>query len=313
MEFHAYPSLLQGNKTGSFRMFWRTQGLLHSSDSVILPAALLIMAIGSAMYQHMADKYDTTIRNFLVMIILSMLPLAFLEKKLLACVDPLGLLCKFSTKVLMMHACFHILRVLNSLIVDGDTNIFFSKIFFTLAVACILLPTIFGFRFSRSCIWEHRDVWLNVTVACVLAVATELFLAEVMSSPRWKSTWYRTRILRLIFMSASDYTEILTFVPAIWMVCRADQNATVKEVDVTGAQKRALALFAFMIIFYFSEDVLSAYELWGQSKLAAFGHLAHFLLLLDFAAFILAHLYDPDKYAKLMDKFYKLITDHAMV
>lgn len=294
-------------------MLWRTQGLLHSSDSVILPAALLIMAVGSAIYQHMTSKYDTTIRNFLVMIFLSMLPLAFLEKKLLACVDPVGLLYKFSTKVLMMHAGFLILRVLSSLLLDGDTNIFFSKIFGTLAVACILLPTIFGFRVSCTCMWEHRDVWLMAVVACLTAVCTEIFMTDVSYSTMWRSPWYRKRFFQMCFVSASDYTEILSFVPAIWMVCRANKDAIVGEVNVADAQKRVLALFAFMITFYLGEDVQNAYVLRQQSPLAAFGHIAHFLLLLDFAAFILAHLYDPEKYAKLMNTFWSLITDRAMV
>merc|ERR1719210_3107155 len=169
---------------------------------------------------------------------------------------------------------------------------------------------------TRACIWEHRDVWCIAVVALLTAVCTELMEVLLGGYPAtrfWNSTWYRQKYLKLMFVAASDYTEILALVPAVWMVCRADKNSTGNEVDVAGTQKRAIVLFAFMITFYLSEDMYNAYTLGSHFPLAAAGHIAHFLLLLDFAAFILAHLYDPEKYDKLMNKFWSLMSDRSMV
>mmetsp|Transcript_15737 Transcript_15737/g.44935 ORF Transcript_15737/g.44935 Transcript_15737/m.44935 type:complete len:322 (-) Transcript_15737:189-1154(-) len=317
MEFQAYPTPPRGGKAGGLRMLWQTQGKLHGSDSVVLPALLLFAAVGMATYQHMTSQHDKTIRNFLVMIILSMLPLAFLEKRLLACVDPVGLLFKFSPKVLLMQASFLTIRMASSLFVQhGGPGWASARSGATLATACALLPTVFGFRLSRACFWEHRDVWGLAAAALLAAVCTEImevFLKEGLLTLFWRSPWYRTRYYELMLVAASDYTEILAFVPAMWMVCRADTGANVKEVDVAEARRRSLALFVFMLIFYVHEDLYSAYVVMGQSRLASLAHVVHFLLVSDFAAFILAHLYDPDKHDMLMKKLHGLIADRALV
>eukprot|EP00406_Dinophysis_acuminata_P056659 CAMPEP_0179323204 /NCGR_PEP_ID=MMETSP0797-20121207/59589_1 /TAXON_ID=47934 /ORGANISM="Dinophysis acuminata, Strain DAEP01" /LENGTH=76 /DNA_ID=CAMNT_0021035017 /DNA_START=39 /DNA_END=266 /DNA_ORIENTATION=+ len=76
MEFNAYPSPPSAGKTGRFNMLWKAQGLLHSSDSVAIPAALLFAGVGMALYKHVtSEQNDTSIRNFLLMILLSMVPL----------------------------------------------------------------------------------------------------------------------------------------------------------------------------------------------------------------------------------------------
>merc|ERR1719456_596559 len=40
-----------------------------------------------------------------------MVPLVLIEVKILQCSDPVGLLCKFGPKVLLMHVCFLLLRL----------------------------------------------------------------------------------------------------------------------------------------------------------------------------------------------------------
>ena len=56
-------------------------------------------------------------RNFLVQILVSMIPLATLEFKLLMCSDPVGLFSAFSAKVMLMHFSFLALRM-SSLLFD---------------------------------------------------------------------------------------------------------------------------------------------------------------------------------------------------
>eukprot|EP00421_Protoceratium_reticulatum_P020536 CAMPEP_0168392916 /NCGR_PEP_ID=MMETSP0228-20121227/18743_1 /TAXON_ID=133427 /ORGANISM="Protoceratium reticulatum, Strain CCCM 535 (=CCMP 1889)" /LENGTH=141 /DNA_ID=CAMNT_0008406269 /DNA_START=91 /DNA_END=513 /DNA_ORIENTATION=+ len=129
------------------RMLLRVQGLLHRTDSVMLPVALLLCAGTLVVYQHFAtnDSGRNSIKTFLAKILMGMLPLFILEKKVVSCSDPVRLFSRFSTKVLLMHACFLGLRLLTlpfpELMVDSpkfDVSAFVA--------ACILLPAVFRLR-----------------------------------------------------------------------------------------------------------------------------------------------------------------------
>jgi len=85
------------------------------------------------------------------------------------------------------------------------------------------------------------------------------------------------------------------------MACREDCD--VPSTDLATTQRRAVCLFAFLAAFYSVEDVGNAISLRRDCPLASCGHVAHFLLLVDFATFLLAHLCDPDKFAKLRGEF----------
>merc|ERR1719440_785032 len=69
-----------------------------------------------------------------------------------------------------------------------------------------------------------------------------------------------------------------------------------KKCCETGSvQAQASFFFAFLVPFYIMEDVISAFRVGGLEPLAALGHIVHFLVLLDFACFLLSHIYNPDK------------------
>lgn len=310
MEFSAYPKTLKGGKVGGLQALWRAQGILHSSDNVAIPIALLLTAVVLVTYQHVTsnDTDDSTTRNFLLMILLSMAPLAFLERKIWACSDPVGMISKSSTKVLMMHACFLSMRVATGAIFDAQTAAFLLRSTTSLLAACVLLPTVFGLRLSRAQMWYHRDVLCLAALGLFAAVATEYVDAYSRGylAHSWLPQWYASRMALMVCAASSDYIEILSFVPAMWMVCREEKKEIPEESDVADAQKRAFALFAFMVSFYIFEDLLSAYQVASYSPFSAIGHVAHFLLLLDFTGYILAHLCDPEKYERLMGKFLRL-------
>merc|ERR1719492_492130 len=83
--------------------------------------------------------------------------------------------------------------------------------------------------------------------------------------------------------------------------------------QVSVSQKRALCLFAFLLVFYSMEDIHNAISIWGFTKTAAFGHIAHYLLLLDFSGFLLAQLCDPAKLQALQGSFMNWVTDRCGV
>jgi len=294
MEFQAYQAVQ--TRAGP-KSLWRVQGLLHGTDSVLLPCALLSVGAGLVCWQHMTDD-DTgrhSIRNFLAKILVSMLPLAILECKIVSCADPVGLFSRFSVKVLLMHFCFLALRVLCIAFPDVQVGNRFANGGGFIA-ACALLPMVFRFRPTFDCLRQHLDVWTLTGVACAAAVA-EVLLVESFSGD-WPSA---ASVVEDMIITSSDYIEILCFVPAVWMAYREAEGAGqgLSEEAVREGQGRALCLFAFLSCFYLIEDMYNAVCLGRDFPLAAAGHTAHFLLLLDFAMFLLAHLCDPAKFTKL--------------
>mmetsp|Transcript_59397 Transcript_59397/g.176697 ORF Transcript_59397/g.176697 Transcript_59397/m.176697 type:complete len:307 (-) Transcript_59397:110-1030(-) len=296
MEFQAYPEA--GRHRKEQHIFLKVQNVLHSTDSVALPCSLLAVGSFLVMYQHMTDE-DTSrhsIRNFLAKVLVSMVPLAFLERRILQCSDPVGLFAKFSAKVLLMHAFFLGLRL--ACVVLPDVQVGYACCNALAFVgACVMLPLVFGLRISVGSLYEHRDV-------CFLALCTFLLaLLEVslLGKFAFSNKWTRNMFIEDVILTGSDYIEIISFVPAVWMACREDCD--VPSTDLATTQRRAVCLFAFLAAFYSVEDVGNAISLRRDCPLASCGHVAHFLLLVDFATFLLAHLCDPDKFAKLRGEF----------
>jgi len=306
MEFQAYPSAAPAGRK-DVRALLKLQNVLHSTDSVVLPATMLLIASSLVAYQHFmsSDTSRTSTRNFLIKILISMIPLAILELKVPKCADPVGLFSRFSTKVMLMHAGFLLLRFSSILWGVNRINEKFDTVM--LVVACASLPTVFGLRPSFKDLREHRDVFLLITASMLLA-ALEVYTF----SRRFHS---RERLARDIIETSSDYIEIIAFVPAVWMAFRRGGEAKEEQdvAKVSESQKRALCLFAFMVTFYCREDVASALSAWRYNRLASFGHTVHYLLLLDFAGFLLAHLCDPAKLQALKGTFMNWLNDVSAV
>jgi hypothetical protein len=262
---------------------WQTQTALHGKDNnIVLPAMLVVAASGLVVYKHFVDvQGGDPIKHFLALVVIQMLPLVFLQLKILSCPDPVTMLSRFGTKTLLMHTCFLALRVCAWPLLEvglGFCNLL------GLIAACAALY--WGFNFRCSSIRSHMDVCGLWLLAGLGAVCTELL------------DFSRTGILlESTIFATSNYIELLAFVPAVWMV----QQAVKKKDDsyVTGSdhvvQVQATFFFAFLVLYYVMEDVISAIRVGGDAPLAAFGHIVHFLLLLDFACFLLAKIYNPDQ------------------
>jgi len=252
---------------------------------------------------------DYMVRNFLAMIVVSMLPLIFLEKKIFACPEPVSLISRASGKVLLLHACFLAVRVPTHYVDGGLLGKDFLCCLAAFLAACALLPSYFGFRPARAVLLEYGDAGCVAALAFTAAVLTEVATFYSRYYYRW------SQLLLAIVETWALYLELLAFVPAVWMVCRAGKStgAPVREVDVVDTRKRAVVFFVFAIGFYFTEDVLGAFSIARSLPRAAAGHLAHFLLLLDFAGFVLAHLFDPEKLDALMGSFMSVFREACSV
>lgn len=260
---------------------WKAQIALHGqSNNITLPAVLVGAASIMVAYKHFTDVHVDPIKHFLAMIVIQMLPLVFLQMKILQCPDPVGMLSKFGTKVLLMHACFLALRVAAWPLLEVGVG--FCNVI-ALALACIALH--FGFGFHVGSLGEHKDLGGLLLLAAVGALATEFVDFNKQAS-----------LLECTIFTASSYMEILAFVPAVWMVHRSvKKNDDERFAEVDSVQKQAALFFAFLVPFYIMEDLVSAFRVGGIEPLAAVGHIVHFLVVLDFACFLLSHIYNPDK------------------
>jgi hypothetical protein len=221
--------------------------------------------------------------------------------------------------VLLMFASFLGVRVLMSALVTSfRLGLGFFNIV-SLATVCVLLPTVFGFRFSRACFREHKDVFCLVLLAVSAAVLTELidhYLKGLLHLTLSGKGQHLDHAMLFICETSSDYIEILGWMPALWMVCRQDKTSpshNEAEVDIPQAQWKAACFFGFLVVHYFAEDLIGACRVAWDFPVAACGHVAHYLLLLDCAAFFIAHLYDPKKVPKFMGNFMNFIADACSV
>lgn len=259
--------------------FWQTQHLLHGKNSNALPTALLVVAGTLVLYRHMTEEVEgkDVLKTFLALIMVQMLPLVLIEVKITSCPDPMALLSRFGSKVLLMHACFLALRVYRSM--DTLSVLGLAGSFVALFVGFGLRPTLLN-------VYEHRDVWALVALGALTAVVEESI------SVAWSGR--RGNFMSDVLVDMSNYVEILAFMPAVWMMYRHKSAMSAYEDDAVRRWK-ANWFFAFLMGFYFMEDITSLGSLWSVLPLACIGHVAHFLLVLDFSGFMLAHIYSPEK------------------
>jgi len=274
---------------------WRVQVFLHGSgNNITFPGLLVLSASILVVYKHFVEGDgghpggDPT-KQFLALIVIQMLPLVFLQMKILSCPDPIGMLSRFGTKVLLMHACFLALRVGAWHLVEvglGFCNVI------ALVLVCVALR--FGFKFGITSIPSHWDVGCLLLLAGAGAFVTELF------DFHGQQTLLQMGFLECTIATASSYIEILSFVPGVWLVQKSvkkndDEPKSESMAKPESAQTQANFFFAFLVPFYVMEDVISAFRVGSEAPLAAVAHMVHFLVLLDFACFLLSHIYNPDK------------------
>jgi len=259
---------------------WKAQVALHGQgNNAALPALLVAVSSIIVIYKHFTDaEHGDPVKHFLSLIIIQMLPLVFLQMKILACPDPIGMLSRFGTKVLLMHACFLVLRICAWPLLE-ISNGFFNLL--ALVLVCVALH--WGFQFRCASIPSHLDIGCLLLLAGAGAFCTTILDVHAADS-----------FLEHLIFTASSYIEILAFVPGVWMVHKSVKKNDDEHIsEPNNAQTEAAFFFAFLVPFYVMEDLMSAFRL--GADLASVGHIVHFLVLLDFACFLLSHIYNPDK------------------
>mmetsp|Transcript_62088 Transcript_62088/g.139891 ORF Transcript_62088/g.139891 Transcript_62088/m.139891 type:complete len:294 (-) Transcript_62088:116-997(-) len=266
--------------------FWQLQLALRK-NSMLLPGLLLLMSAILVVYEHMtSDRRDY--RTFLMLVLATMVPLAYIDTKISSRADPIGLLCSFGGRVLLMHCCFLVMRFR----LMWYPNVFYLNLINVVGFVASSLAVVVGFVLhSLLGASAVRDVACTVLLVIVVAAATEittwgLHLAK--SLPQ--------SLLLEISGTASEYGEILSFVPAVWIVFRADKkDSSPVQVTPIRAKFAATAFSSFLVGFYFFEDIVAAAMTFREERKAAIAHVLHFLLLSDLATFLLISAWNPHK------------------
>lgn len=283
------------------------QNIVHRSNSLALPVSLLTAASGLVVYRHVMDErpdfafqMPDPLKTFLFLIMLQMVPLVFLEMKVMSCSDPIALLMRFGPKVMLMHISFLVIRI-SSAICASKADRKFENIPLSnaigLVVACFVMWKGFRARLSLRFVLEHSDVFGLTLLACLAACFTSWLASTYDNFFRHHMTLWQghSHNLNEVMVHAVSYTEVCAFVPAVVLLYQRDKYVTSVKVDATNPRKAAALFFGFLITFYLSEDVYGAYQIGRKIPLVAVGHLVHFFLLLDFAGFVLARIYSPEK------------------
>lgn len=263
---------------------WGLQRFARGADSWSLPVLLVCTASSLVLYRHMTEAAThDPVKTFLVLILLQMLPLVWLEMKIVKCPDPVGVLSMFGEKVLLMYMCFLLMRVFCLFFAGFSTGYWNTA---CLVGVCVALRNGFNFQLSLRSLIKNMDVVGLVVISMLAAVATGMSVAT--STTPWRHEF------QYIIDTASNYIELLTFVPAVWIAAGAERRVSRIQVDFKNLHTPAIYFFTFLISFYFMEDLCQAFKRRNQMPFASVGHVVHFLLLLDFATFMLTQIVNPD-------------------
>jgi len=290
-------------------VFTSMQNLVHGNDtSLVIPCALLLTGMGVVLHNKINEEWGG---KFLLLVLGQMTPLAIADMKILRCKSPLRQFCVFSEKVFLMNVAFLALRVLTKWCYGSSSGF---KNWFFLAVALPILIIAYEMRPTKRWLVKHLDV-----IALLCSIVSMAVLIEVMEGDGkrlWKAFTGKNKYFLKSFLTSdlSNLIELSAFLPAIWTMYRAgtrDPHDTSDEVEPKGVRIQAVCFFAWLLSFYYYEDLKNAMSSWDR-KVSTM-QVAHFLLLLDFAAFVLGHFYNPQKFEKLKGSITSWLVDASAV
>jgi hypothetical protein len=246
---------------------------------------------------------------FLAAILMQMLPLIALKLKIYACGDRLALVPRVIVKTLLMHLVLAAIRCLPNFPPMNTWNRLWNQDLYTAQfwfdvgalIACfLLLRNVFGYQFHLRSIIEEREVRNLCGMAIVGAAATEvgcLYLPERWLSEGTKAYIQDVDITGKIVFTAANFIDVLAFMPVVWKLYQAENDDDSAGCQVhEEARRQVLLFFAFVCGFYSWDDVIDPIRSYAkQESVALLAHGAHFILLLDFAAFFIMQVWAPSK------------------
>lgn len=262
---------------GAVRQTWDLKELPRTW---IIPTVLLVASILLFIYREFTEtKNDLSLCVMLGLNVIQMVPLMVLKVKILKHPDVVTVLSKFSTKVLLMHMSFIALRVVidpsGSDFEPGEYWVFLAA----LLLACGILQIDSDFRWKDLFMFdrEHRDIWILIFIAILLTCF---------------QVWWIPDTIKMTCLS--NRLEILSFMPAVWMLYRMDRCFEVfQPMPEASTQRRAICFFTFVVGYYIYEDLIIPMISLPGNMLYMTAHNVHLLLILDFGSFFIMQSYLP--------------------
>lgn len=254
-------------------------------NSLMLPCVILTLSFLIILAHHfLFDKNNPHMQVFLIVAVMSMLPLSYVDATISKCDDPNAVFKNFGMKVLLMHALFLSIRAISmtSDQVSPDTFNNWGNIVGAISAWIALCV---GYTKQLATIYQHADIAVLVVLAFVFAQATELVMNGSLKTHPAE-----------IAHATSDYLEVLAFVPGAMASIRfGRKDAKPEEVDPQEYRSNALAFGALVVGFYVIEDIVTAYLAFTHHEFAfeSVVHVLHFVILADFGFFVIASAFDP--------------------
>eukprot|EP00928_Gymnodinium_smaydae_P065056 TRINITY_DN48254_c0_g1_i1.p1 TRINITY_DN48254_c0_g1~~TRINITY_DN48254_c0_g1_i1.p1 ORF type:complete len:314 (-),score=76.45 TRINITY_DN48254_c0_g1_i1:81-1022(-) len=274
-------------------------------SNMAVPVLCTVGLLGVLTYHHTTqEEYDHDISHFLVIVVVSMLPLLTLKMKMYTCGDRLALVPVVIVKTLLMHLIMSLLRLAPWAIKYERFEMKSPYLWFDAAslVACIfILKNVFNYQFSLRIFSDEREVRNLVLGSCVLAGIVEfacIILPQAWVSGTVGSYSADRNMLYKIVFTAGNYVDVVAFMPVVWKLYQAEQD----DDDSYGTQvpehakQQVIMFFAFVCGFYAWDDVIDPLRTFTNSKgeaVVMMAHAAHYMLLLDFASFFVYQVWTP--------------------
>jgi hypothetical protein len=254
-------------------------------NSFIVPCALVgvsgVLVIAYHVIFPEKDGDAAGMKAFLIILMMSMFPLAYLDATISKCRNPMALFDKFGLQVILMHSLFLTTRAISQTI-SGETDIFNNKGNIVGAIASFV-ALIIGFHDQLG------DIFRYGPVAALYLLAFGVALVTVMFSP--DLTWNFIPLADV----TSEYGEVLAWLPAAWVVFMDGMKDELKPAKSEMAKRRTLSLAFFIVGFYVVEDLVTMFLTATSAGFEAFAHLLHFALLVDFGLYVILDAFDPEK------------------
>lgn len=219
---------------------------------------------------------------------LQMTPLLAIKYKMLRFEDRVAVLCRFGMKVLTMHGSLFLLNVAVYPVISFVGQSPYDALVNSGCFIVTLLTLHVGFNFSL--LHLHKQEFRDVQLVWCMALALGCII-NAMYAKKWTLVDF--------CVSQCNALELLTFMPALWMLWTMNQNVEMfAPLPENSSHKQATFFCIFVVTFYFHEDILGPLgdeDLFGHemAKFAIMGHGFHFMVLLDFAIFFLFQAWSP--------------------
>lgn len=262
-------------------------------NHALVPGVLFIASCSFYLWRHFQkDKVAHPFESIWVMVLIQMLPLIALKMKLGACLDRMGLVPFLLVKTLLMHMSLFALRITAQAMQDFSMGRHRLSLYLTVdcvfLVCAVYVLRAFGLQprnvpdliqLSR----EHQDVRNLLLMAVSFAIAPFTILDRKLLGDLH---------LRDVLFEASNYVDIVAFMPIVWILYRADLYddakfggvGTLLSVEVQG---RVRTFLTFLCVFYAWEDIFDSFLSLRNDPMVMGLKGAHYILVLDFSQFFI--------------------------